>query len=244
MSLFGFFLMLFIYVEISLFLSSIYVHRSIQHGSVVYTRNTRHVLDFLSWLFIELPTIYELAAHKKHHMFSDTNEDPHSPHQMSFINFWIVNPLIKVILFFLSLLSFKRVTYHNSSLEKYMVHTVEYENSFFYKYTFGKHIFILINFLLYGINGIFLCIVFYVGLIFLKRWFIGIIHIFGYTNYKCGDKSTNLFTFGFLAAGEDLHNNHTYNPRKCKMSCRWYEFDPGYGLIKILEKMKLCRVID
>jgi stearoyl-CoA desaturase (delta-9 desaturase) len=70
-------------------------------------------------------------------------------------------------------------------------------------------------------------------------WAAGVInglgHFWGYRNYNCADASTNLFPWGILIGGEELHNNHHSFATSAKLSARWYEFDIGWMYIRMLE---------
>ena len=70
-------------------------------------------------------------------------------------------------------------------------------------------------------------------------WAAGVIngvgHFWGYRNFTCADASTNIFPFGILIGGEELHNNHHAFAASAKLSNKWYEFDIGWFYICLLE---------
>jgi hypothetical protein len=45
-----------------------------------------------------------------------------------------------------------------------------------------------------------------------------------------------------LIGGEELHNNHHTFATSAKLSSKWYEFDIGWGYIRVLEMMGLAKV--
>ena len=71
----------------------------------------------------------------------------------------------------------------------------------------------------------------------------GIGHWWGYRNYDLKDKSRNFFPWGVLIAGEELHNNHHFDPRSPRFQRRWFEFDIGWMYIKLLSAVGLARVV-
>jgi len=237
------FFVILIYLHVGFVLQSIYVHRFLTHRSVSFTPKTEKIIKFLCWIFSELPNKYQIAAHRKHHKYSDKEEDPHSPHHINFKHFWIIDPSKKFILFLLSFFILKK-EYENKDLKKYILKDEKYENSFMYKYSFGRHVFVIINYLLFGIAGIILSIVYYFLIIFLGRWFMGWIHIFGYTNHAINNHSKNLIPIGIFFGGEELHNNHHAKPNRCNLSTEEHEFDVGYFYLRLLEKMKLCKIVN
>jgi len=70
----------------------------------------------------------------------------------------------------------------------------------------------------------------------------GIGHYWGYRNYNSPDTSTNVFPWGIIIGGEELHNNHHAHGTSAKFSAKWYEFDIGWGYIRTLEMVGLAKV--
>ncbi|NIO40091.1 MAG: acyl-CoA desaturase, partial [Burkholderiales bacterium] len=52
-------------------------------------------------------------------------------------------------------------------------------------------------------------------------------HYWGYRNYECRDAATNIFPWGILIGGEELHNNHHTYASSAKLSSKPWEFDIG-----------------
>jgi stearoyl-CoA desaturase (delta-9 desaturase) len=64
----------------------------------------------------------------------------------------------------------------------------------------------------------------------------------GYRNFNSPDASTNLFPWGILIGGEELHNNHHTFATSARLSNRWYEFDVGWLYIRILAALRLAHI--
>ena len=60
--------------------------------------------------------------------------------------------------------------------------------------------------------------------------------------FDCMDASTNIFPWGILIGGEELHNNHHAFAASAKLSNKWYEFDIGWGYIRAMEILGLAEV--
>ena len=60
-------------------------------------------------------------------------------------------------------------------------------------------------------------------------------HLFGYRSYETSENSRNNWVVGLLAAGEGWHNNHHYDPAAATVQHRWWEIDPTYYAIKLLQ---------
>jgi len=70
----------------------------------------------------------------------------------------------------------------------------------------------------------------------------GIGHYWGYRNFACEDASTNIFPWGILIGGEELHNNHHAYGTSARLSNKWYEFDIGWLYIKLMSYVRLATV--
>ena len=71
------------------------------------------------------------------------------------------------------------------------------------------------------------------------NWFA---HKYGSTNFKMKNTSTNLFKVDLLMMGEAYHNNHHKNPSSTNFGFRWYELDPTYAIIKLLNRLNIIRI--
>jgi len=79
--------------------------------------------------------------------------------------------------------------------------------------------------------------------VFHGTWFVNsATHTWGYQNYRdTGDHSTNLWWVALLSFGEGWHNNHHAHPRSAAHGLRWFELDPTYWTIRLLEAASLAR---
>jgi stearoyl-CoA desaturase (delta-9 desaturase) len=77
-------------------------------------------------------------------------------------------------------------------------------------------------------------------------WAAGVVnglgHFWGYRNFNSEDASTNLFPLGILIGGEELHNNHHTYATSAKLSNKWFEFDIGWGYIRLMSACRLAKV--
>ncbi len=69
-------------------------------------------------------------------------------------------------------------------------------------------------------------------------------HKYGYSNFDNRDKSKNSMVFDFLMMGELFQNNHHKLPKRVDFAARWFEIDPTYPVIKMLEKLRIIRLAE
>ena len=215
---------------------TIYLHRNQSHQSVDLHPILSHFFRFWLWLTTGMVTKEWTAVHRKHHAMVETEDDPHSPQ---------VHGLLRVL--------FRGVgLYHDEAinprtLEVYGRGTPDdwMENHFYLPFArFGNVVMYLINIALFGlIPGIFIGSI---QLLWIPFWAAGVIngigHYFGYRNFHTKDSSTNIFPWGILIAGEELHNNHHAYASSARLSNRWFEFDIGWMYICIFEFLGLANV--
>src|SRR4029079_3283670 len=66
-------------------------------------------------------------------------------------------------------------------------------------------------------------------------------HYVGYRNFECPDASRNISPIGFFIGGEELHNNHHTYGTSAKFSVKWWEFDIGWLMIRLLQVFGLAK---
>ena len=118
------------------------------------------------------------------------------------------------------------------------------ERNLYTRYSwFGVAALLVINFVLFGVIGI---TIWAIQMLWIPITAAGIInglgHYWGYRNYDCSDAATNIFPWGILIGGEELHNNHHTHATSAKLSSKWYEVDLGWAYIRGLEMLGLAKV--
>jgi stearoyl-CoA desaturase (delta-9 desaturase) len=175
------------------------------------------------------------AIHRKHHAKCETVDDPHSP---------VTRGIKKVLLEGSEL--YRTESKNLETLEKYGHGTPDdwIEHNLYTKYSWqGVGLMMIINVMLFGAMGVTIWAIQMLWIpIFAAGVINGIGHFWGYRNYECNDAATNIFPWGILIGGEELHNNHHTFGTSAKLSSKWFEFDIGWMYIRILETVKLAKV--
>jgi stearoyl-CoA desaturase (delta-9 desaturase) len=207
------------------------------------------LFEFWAWLSFGslMPNKYYMCSHRIHHAYADTDKDIHGPVALGIVGQLVVKPFRRTIYQFINTFLFsKRKKYPPTEEQKKFLGNLENFNdeSFFYKNCqYGNFIFLIINILLFGINGFYIYILFLIQSNFMRDVvFDGIIHLIGYRNYNTKDNSKNIFPIGIFFCGVELHNNHHQYPNSKKQSKKWFEIDIGWLYIKVLEFFKLCKI--
>ena len=214
---------------------TIYLHRCQAHRALDLHPVMSHFFRFWLWLTTGMVTKEWVAVHRKHHAKCETKDDPHSP---------IVLGIGKVLYEGAELYNVARHDANN--LDKYGVGTPNdwlEQNLYSPWRNWGIILMLIIEVALFGPLGLTLWAI---QMMWIPLWAAGVInglgHYLGYRNFETRDASTNLIPFGLFIGGEELHNNHHAYPSSAKLSARWYEFDLGWGYIRMMSMLKLAHV--
>lgn len=214
---------------------TIYLHRHQAHRALELHALPSHFFRFWLWLTSGMVTKEWAAIHRKHHAKCETVDDPHSP---------VTRGIKKVLLEGSEMYRFEAK--NQETLEKYGHGTPDdwIERNLYTRFSaHGVGAMMIINVLLFGVLGV---TVWAIQMIWIPIMAAGIIngigHFWGYRNFDCADAATNIFPWGILIGGEELHNNHHTFGTSAKLSSKWYEFDIGWMYIRLLEMAGLAKV--
>ena len=108
--------------------------------------------------------------------------------------------------------------------------------------------FMLIIYLLFGLNTMLLATCFRTSMIIIGHWYIGYAsHKYGYSRHKISgadESGYNDVLLGLISFGEGFHNNHHAYPSSAKFSSKWYEIDFGWMLAWLLSKFKIIKEVN
>jgi stearoyl-CoA desaturase (delta-9 desaturase) len=179
------------------------------------------------------------ALHRMHHAYSDTEKDPHSPHHTEnvFTMMWKTKDL------------YNNVLNRKGALEERFTKDVpEWTQIDQLGDTWASRIF-------WGTAYV----IFYV--IFADYWWLYLLlpihflmgpvhgaivnwsgHKWGYSNFDNNDKSKNSLAVDVLMGGELFQNNHHKFAHSANFAMKWFEFDPTYPVIKVLNFLHIIRL--
>jgi stearoyl-CoA desaturase (delta-9 desaturase) len=219
-------------------------HRLLTHRSFATTRTVRTLLAALGSASIQGPVIQWVANHRKHHVFSDRDGDPHSPHAGR-DGGWrhALRGLLHAHLGWLF------ADAHNASKRRYARDLIADPVIRFVDRTF----------LVWALAG--LAIPFGLGIAIggtvttgltgllwggAVRVFVvhhvtysinSLCHFFGHRRFDNDDESRNLLWLALPSLGEAWHNNHHAFPTSARHGLRRWEqaLDPSGLVIRLLE---------
>lgn len=218
-------------IQIAVFSTTIYLHRSATHRALVLHPGVAWVFRLALWLTTGIATKEWVAVHRKHHAFTDQEGDPHSP---ALKGFWSVQ-LGNVFHYFKEAKNTDVVARYARDIEE------DVWDRWFFNYgtpgvLLGTTLLCAIlglgwGLLAAGVHGVLYVFV-------LSSSINGLCHHVGYKNFD--NTATNLRLLALVTGGEGLHNNHHSHPRSPKFSLRASEIDPAWPIIRLLVGLGLA----
>lgn len=212
-------------------------HRLFTHRAFVANKSIVFLFGILGCMAAQGPILYWATSHRQHHQHSDDKLDPHSPVQGGFWHAhmgWMLG--------------------HEMELRRTLVRDLRHDPQVQW---IDRH---YIKWLVLGfvtpaviaglwtgtlqgvVTGFIWGGLFRMFLVHHCTWMVNsICHIFGRRAYATSDNSRNNAIVAVLTMGEGWHNNHHAYPRSARHGLRWWQWDPSYYCIWLLEKLKLIK---
>jgi stearoyl-CoA desaturase (delta-9 desaturase) len=197
-------------------------HRYLSHKSY---RTSRIFQFFLSWLgcsAVQKGPLWWASHHRRHHQYSDQEEDIHSPMRKGF---WWAH-----VGWFLC------DKYADTDMEVVKDLAVYPELRWLNRYHVLPGVVLATACLLLGgwqtlIWGFFIStVLLYHGTFFINS----LCHLIGKRRYETSDTSRNSFILAFITLGEGWHNNHHHYATTANQGFFWWELDVTYYLLRLL----------
>jgi fatty-acid desaturase len=218
-------------------------HRLLTHRGYKVPKWVEYTTAVCGTLALEGGPIFWVATHRVHHQHSDHDGDPHTPHDGTWWAHmgWII--------------SGRALHSETALLGRYAPDlTRDRFHMWLSKYHWvplttvgiglgiGGFIFggwhLALSMVLWGI---FLRVV--LGLH--ATWLVNsATHLWGKRRFETRDDSRNNWWVALLTGGEGWHNNHHAHPVSARHGLAWYEFDPNYYGIWLLEKVGLAKKVQ
>lgn len=204
-------------------------HRLLTHGSFKTTPRVRWVITLLATLAGQGGCLQWVADHRRHHQFADKPGDPHSPRE----GFWWAHAIWNC--------------FNNEGDVFYLLRYVPdlwEDRGLVWLHRHHVHLHFVLAAVLYLIGGwpwvvwgMFARLVYVLH----STWLVNsAAHLWGYCNAKTADNSRNNAFVALLTFGEGWHSNHHCLPRVANHGWQWWEFDPTYRVIRLMERFGLA----
>ena len=222
---------------------SIFYHRGFTHDAVrINPSFQRFIISSGSWI-----TGIDLKAwacmHRMHHVYSDTDKDPHSPKRWGLFGTMLgqlhsynstLRGLIKNKPEYTSVV--KDLNFDVSFLNRHKLWYLPYVVHVAVWLTCG-----------FAFNAWLLGYAYFIGMMShpVQGWLVNAFgHAFGYRNFQVDDDSRNNTLVAWLCFGEGFQNNHHRYPKSAKFAVRWFEFDFGWHVTRLLASLGLVEILS
>jgi stearoyl-CoA desaturase (delta-9 desaturase) len=224
-----------VWMHVTLIGITLWFHRDQAHRSIDLHPALAHFFRFWLWMSTGAPTKEWVAVHRKHHALCEVDGDPHSPQMFG---------LKRVLLEGAEL--YQTEARKRETVEKYGKGTPDdwLERNVYGRFVnTGIVLLVVLDLVLFGAPGIILLASQLLTMPVLAAGVInGLCHARGYRNFETNDASTNLWRFGIVVAGEELHNNHHAFPTSARFALRPGEFDMGWVHLKLFSWLGLAKI--
>jgi sn-2 palmitoyl-lipid 9-desaturase len=215
---------------------SLCFHRLLSHHSFRVPQGLGYILALLGTLAMQGGPIKWVAHHRLHHAYADTERDPHSAQR----GFWWSHVLWIVCQKHSDIFQY----------ETYSKYAPELARDPIYRFLDRRFaaLQVLLALVLYAIGGwsfvvygVFIRIV----ILWHATWLINsATHLWGTHPFDIKDNARNLWWLNIIVIGDGWHHNHHAYPHFAKFGLEWWQIDCTYGVIWLLEKLKLATHIN
>ena len=213
---------------------SVLYHRGLAHRAVELHPRTRHLAARAGIWLTGLDAKAWVCMHRRHHAYSDTRKDPHSP-----THFGLIGVLMA------QYRSYERTLLglaHGRSEYTSYVHDLDFPTSWVNRrglwfLPYGTHLLLAAGLSL-AAGGWLLGAAYFLGIMShpIEGWVVNSLgHAVGGRNFDTPDNSRNNTAVAILMLGEGLQNNHHRYPASARFSYLASETDPGFAICRLLE---------
>jgi stearoyl-CoA desaturase (Delta-9 desaturase) len=202
-------------------------HRYFAHRAYETSRVFQFVLAALSQSTAQKSVLWWAANHRDHHLHSDTELDVHSPRHHGF---------------FYSHVGWIFARRHGETNLTRVADLARYpELMWLHRYELAPSVALAVGcFLLAGWPGLIVGFFWSTVAVYHATFCINsLAHVIGDRRYITGDDSRNNWLLAIVTMGEGWHNNHHAFQSSVRQGFRWWEYDPTFYLLKLLERLGL-----
>ena len=210
--------------QAAIFATTVYLHRVLAHRALAVRPGVAMVFRLIIWLMTGITPRAWVAVHRRHHAFSDTPQDPHSPVQLGF---WAVQ-LGNVKLYRDTIRDGVTVTKYSRDLPPDRLDRLLFDHAL-------AGLGLGIGFLMVVLGpwaGLLAAGIHTLAYLSINSAINAVGHTFGTRPYD--NLATNNQWLAWISGGEGLHNNHHAAPTSARFALAGGQTDPGWWLIRLL----------
>ena len=230
----------FLTAQLAIVVTTVWLHRGLAHKGLSVRGPALPVFRTIIWTCTGMRPRVWVAVHRRHHATSDTEDDPHSPIVLGFWKVQLANAAL-----------YRRVAKDQLNSQRYAkdLPADAWDRRLFDKAGLGLGVGITIlcvGFALgYGVwwgtvLGFTAAAAHMVSYLGLSGAVNAVGHTLGRRPYE--NLATNNQWLAFITGGEGLHNNHHAAPTSARFSHRRGEIDPGWWIVRVMERMRMASV--
>ena len=200
-------------------------HRYFSHRAFETSRAFQFILAVVSQSTSQKSVLWWASNHRDHHLYSDTELDVHSPRHTGFLYShlgWI----------------FSR-RHSETNLTRIADFARYPELMWLHRYELVPAIALaVLCFVAAGWPGLVVGFFWSTVAVYHATFSINsVAHVAGRRRYITGDDSRNNWLLAIFTMGEGWHNNHHAFQSSARQGFRWWEYDPTFYLLKLLERL-------
>ncbi|HXX91209.1 MAG TPA: fatty acid desaturase [Acidimicrobiales bacterium] len=214
--------------QVALMVTTVYLHRCLSHRALRLTPGALAVCRVLTWMLTGMRPRQWVAVHRKHHAFTDTERDPHSPVVLGFAKVQLANAVL-----------YRKVARDPSTVARYArdLPADRWDRWLFDHAFVGLGLGIGALVLLFGWQLALVAAGVHAAYYLLGGGAINAVgHRWGRRPFD--NLATNNQWLAWLVVGEGLHNNHHAAATSSRLSLAKGEFDPGWWCIRLLVRLR------
>lgn len=220
--------------QVAIFLTTIYLHRTLSHRAITMSPGLRLACRVLMWVTTGIKAREWVGVHRRHHAFTDVPGDPHSPLLEGFATVQIGNVVL-----------YRRTARDGNTVEKYArdLPPDRWDRALFDHGILGLAIGVGILFLIFWGNWVLTAVAagtHVVSYLLLNSAVNAVGHRFGRRPYA--GLAANTQWLAWMTAGEGLHSNHHAAPTSARLAFHRGEIDPAWWLISLGRRMRWLTV--
>jgi stearoyl-CoA desaturase (Delta-9 desaturase) len=220
---------------LSLFTQTVLNHRYAAHGAFTMSKFWERAFFIFAYVaqgasYLS-PRAYAIM-HRMHHAYTDTEQDPHSPKYDRNI-FTMMKRTADI---------YNKIYHRTMDVEdRFLKNVPDWPGFDRLAVSWVSRLMwvgIYLAFYLVFAPSLWWCLLLPIHILMgpvhgaIINWFA---HKYGYVNFKLDNTSHNLLPVDVLMLGEAYHNNHHKFPSSINFGVRWFEIDPVYPVLVLLD---------